>query len=92
MAGESATPELPEANFQILVSTFATQGMVSLGQIPNPATNKKSVDLAQAKFAIDLLQVLQEKSEGNLSDEEKSFLDQCLYQMRMLYIDRSAKT
>ena len=91
MAGESPSSELPEADFQILVSTFATQGMVSLGQIANPATNRKGVDLAQAKFAIDLLQVLQEKSDGNLTDEEKTFLDQCLYQMRMLYIDKSAK-
>ena len=64
---------------------------VALGQMANPATQRTDVDLAQAKFAIDLLQVLEEKSAGNTTEEERAFLDQCLYQLRMLYIDKSAK-
>jgi len=91
MAAAAKSPQPPEANFQILVSTFATQAAVALGQVPNPATKRTDVDLPQAKFAIDLLQVLEEKSAGNLEDEERAFLDQCLYQLRMLYIDKSAK-
>lgn len=83
--------ELPEPNFQVLVSTFATQAALALGQLPNPVTNEVEEDLQQAKFAIDLLQVLEEKTKGNRTEEEDKFLGDCLYQFRMLYIDKSAK-
>ena len=46
------TQPIPEANFQVLMSTFATQAAVSLGQIPNPTTNETTEDLIQAKFAV----------------------------------------
>ena len=82
---------LPEASFQVLISTFATQAAVALGQIANPMTNKTEVDLSQAKFAIDLLQVLEEKTKGNLSQEEQSYLGDLFYQLRMVYIDKTGK-
>lgn len=85
------TQELPEPDFQLIVSTFATQGAVALGQIENPATREKKADLPQAKFAIDLLQVLKEKTKGNCTPEEGKYIDDCLYQLRMVYIDKSAK-
>ena len=83
--------ENPPADFQILVSTFATQAAVALGQSENPLTKKTAVDLAQAKFAIDILEVLKQKCAGNLEPEEGRFLDDCLYQLRMVYIGKSAK-
>jgi len=81
---------LPDASFNVLVSTFATQAAVALGQIENPVTKKRENDLRQAKFAIDLLQVLEEKTANNRTAEEDKFLQDCLYQLRMVYIDRSA--
>jgi len=83
--------QLPTPDFQLLASTFATQAAVSLGQMDNPVTKKREVDLSQAKFAIDLLEVLQKKTAGNLDSEEEQFLEQCLYQLRLVYIDKSAK-
>lgn len=83
--------KLPEANFMLLVSTFATQAAVGLGQMPNPSTNRTEVDLKQAKFAIDLLQVIEEKTKGNLTKEEDTYLQDFLYQLRMVYIDRSTR-
>jgi hypothetical protein len=85
------THDLPDASFQVLVSTFATQAAMALGQIPNPVSNQAEEDLQQAKFAIDLLQVLDEKTQGNRTAEEDKFLQDCLYQLRMVYIDKSAK-
>jgi hypothetical protein len=85
------TQELPDASFQVLVSTFATQAAMALGQIPNPVTDEADEDLEQAKFAIDLLQVMDEKTQGNRTAEEDKFLQDCLYQLRMVYIDKSAK-
>jgi hypothetical protein len=74
----------------VLVSTFATQAAMGLGQMPNPVTKKAEVDLKAAKFAIDLLQLLDEKTQGNRTEDEDKFLQDCLYQFRMLYIDKSA--
>jgi hypothetical protein len=82
--------DYPEPSFDVLVSTFATQAAVALGQIPNPVTKKSEQDLPAAKFAIDLLQILEEKTREHRTPEEDKFLTDCLYQFRMLYIDRSA--
>ena len=76
-------------SFDVIVSTYATQAAVSLGQIQNPITKKTEIDLSQAKFAIDLLQILDEKTKGNRTAEEDKFLSDCLYQLRMVYISKS---
>jgi len=78
-----------QPSFEVIVSTYATQAAVSLGQIANPLTKKTEVDLPQAKFAIDLLQILDEKTKGNRTAEEDKFLEDCLYQLRMVYISKS---
>lgn len=81
--------QMPEPNFNVLVSTFATQAAVGLGQIPSPVTNEAGVDLQQAKFAIDMLQVIEEKTANNRTEEEDRYLSDLLYQLRMVYIDQS---
>ena len=53
-------------DFNFFITTLALQASISLGQVPNPATNKTEEDLTQAKFLIDTLGVLQEKTKGNL--------------------------
>ena len=83
--------ELPEPSFEVIVSTFATQAAVALGQVPNPMTNKAEVDLGHAKFAIDLLQVLEEKTKGNRNEGEEQMMTDLLYRLRMLYVDKSAE-
>jgi len=79
--------ETPEAKFTILVRSIATQVLVSLGQIENPLSSKKEVDLKSAKFSIDLLQMLADKTRGNLSDVETRYLESVLYQLRMGYVE-----
>ena len=81
--------ETPEAKFTILVRSLATQVLVSLGQIENPLNQKKEVDLKSAKFSIDLLQMLADKTRGNLTDVEKRYLESVLYQLRMGYVEAS---
>jgi len=79
----------PEAKFTILVSSLATQVLVNLGQIENPLSKKKEVDLKGAKFSIDLLQMLSDKTKGNLADAERRYLDSVLHQLRMGYVQAS---
>ena len=83
--------EGPEATFQLVVSTFASQAAMALGQLENPMTRKKELDLEQGKFAIDLLEVLKRHTKGNCTPDEETYLDDCLYQLRLVYINASAK-
>ena len=80
--------EMPPPSLEIIISTFATQAAIALGQIPNPITNETVEDLEQAKFAIDLLAVLEEKTKGNREDPEEALLTDVLYKLRMIYIDK----
>ena len=58
-------PVPPDPSLRVIVSTFATQAAVALGQIANPATNETEVDLGRAKFNIDLVQVLRAYEHGH---------------------------
>ncbi len=78
--------ELPPASLGTLVSQLATQAIMSLGGMEDPRTKKRYVDLELAKHHIDTLSVLEEKTAGNLTDEEKKLLDHALYQTRMQYV------
>ena len=77
---------LPPASFTLLVISLATQSRMCLGDIEVPDTGQKQVDLALAKHNIDLLGMLEDKTQGNLSEQEKKLLDSVLYELRMRYV------
>jgi hypothetical protein len=86
------TASLPEAvDFSFFVTTLAIQASISLGQIPNPVTNKKEENVNQAKVIIDTLDIIKEKTKGNLTPEENSLLENILYELKMLYVEKSSK-
>lgn len=78
----------PEADFKFFVTTLSLQASIFLGIIANPSTNKVEEDLSQAKFIIDTLGMLRDKTKGNLSKEEDEFLENVLYELRMQYINK----
>lgn len=82
--------QLPPASFPVLVSMLATQALAALGQLPDSEDDKPVVQLNLAKHHIDTLAVLEEKTKGNLADDENQMLGDVLYQLRMLYV--SAKS
>lgn len=82
----SAHAPLPPANLTFLVSTLYLQGAIALGLMPNPVTNKVDVHLEQAKHSIDLLAMLQEKTEGNRTPEESDELETVLHQLRLAFV------
>ncbi len=86
--GEDAADRgrIPAPSFDLLVVSLAIQARIALGEIPNPITRKQELDLDGAKHAIDLLGVLEEKTKGNLTDDEKSRLESALYSLRMRYV------
>jgi hypothetical protein len=78
--------ELPPASFVMLITTLGAQAMSALGFMPDPATGKSNPNRVMAKHFIDTIGVLEEKTKGNLTDEEKNYLDETLHQLRMAFV------
>ncbi len=89
MADESKAPKL---DFNALVLSLGSSAIVHLGEAPDPTTGKKGEpDFPMAQQSIDLLAMLQEKTRGNLTADEARFLDNMLFDLRMLYVQVSKK-
>lgn len=77
----------PDPDFSFFITTLALQASIALGVLPNPATNQKEEEnLPQAKFLIDTMSLLKEKTKGNLTPEETQMLEGVLYELRMQYV------
>jgi hypothetical protein len=64
-----------------------TQGMSMLGKIPDPTGEMMSVNKPYAKHTIDTLEMLGEKTAGNLTDDESAMLAEALHALRMAYVN-----
>ena len=81
--------ELPEVTFSTFVLSLSSSALFHLGEIPEPGTGAKNEDLALAKQTIDILGMLEEKTRGNLTRDEKNLLSSILYDLRMHYIKKN---
>jgi len=79
--------QIPPATFTTLVGQLAAQAMMAMGGMVDRRTKRPVVDLELAKFHIDALGVLEEKTKGNLTDEERKALDEALFEVRMQYVE-----
>ena len=91
-------PELPQqdleelfneegANFATLVSYLSTTAMFQLGFLPGPGGERIPADFPNARRTIDLLAVLQQKTQGNLTAEEAQMLEEVLYELRVTFVE-----
>lgn len=76
-----------EQLFIHLVMMFQVAAMQQLGKVMNPITNEIERDLEQAKFSIDTISMLKEKTKGNLSPSEEEYLGKVLFELQMNYVD-----
>jgi hypothetical protein len=82
-------PRIPEASFSLFASSLVTQALISLGEVENPFSKTKNHNLDQAKFTIDTLQIIKDKTSGNLTDDETKLMETALYDLRMRYVEKS---
>jgi hypothetical protein len=82
----AGTPPLPEADFTSLIFSLSSTALFHIGDIADPETGKKTVDLSLAKHAIDTISMLQEKTSGNLTGEEKKFTESVLADLRWRFV------
>ena len=76
---------MPEGNFAALISMLTTQALFALGVLKIEGQEREP-DLEMAKYNIDMLETLEEKTRGNLTEEEKRVLENTLNQIRMAYV------
>ncbi len=81
--------EFPEASFDMLLMQHHTQAMLALGMIPDPATGQVIKNKSAAKFHIDMLAIIQERTSGNLSQGEEEALNGVLHNLRMMFVNAS---
>lgn len=86
----TAAGGLPPASFETLVSTMATQALFAMGAIPDPRTGQRIQQLDLARHHIDMLGVLEEKTKGNLTEDESKMLSGTAYELRSRYIQISS--
>ncbi len=76
--------------FLVLIGSLELEAMIGMGKLKHPLTDKIERDMDRAKHAIDMLEMLQARTKGNLSDEEYRYLDNMLFTLRRNYIDEAA--
>jgi len=83
---EKASFILPKVTFATFVMSLNTSCLVCLGEIPEPESGKNKKNLTLAKHTIDTLEMLKEKTKGNLNKEEEDLMNHILYDLRIRYV------
>jgi hypothetical protein len=86
--GPSAPP--PAIDFYTFCLSLGSSAFVHLGDAPHPESGEAAANLVLAKQTIDILGMLQEKTKGNLTEEEDRFLDNLLLDLRLRYVTKTS--
>lgn len=94
MSNPGSAP-FPEVTFSAFVMSIASSALVSLGEVPDPASGALSRDLALARHNIDVLDLIRQKTVGNLNPDEERLLSSVLCELRLKFVincDSSAQS
>ena len=79
---------LPKVDFATFVLSLGTTALYQMGLAPDPATGEsREADLLVARQTVDTLEMLREKTRGNLEEEERKLIDSLLYELRMRFVE-----
>jgi hypothetical protein len=88
-------PRRPRAPLEINLSTFlislSTQALMCLGEIPDPTTGQATTDLVAVQELIDIIEMLQQKTRGNVDETESRLFEKILFDLRMRYVEKHRK-
>ena len=76
-------------DFSAFILSLNASSMIHMGEIPDPMSRERSVNIPAAKHTIEILEILKEKTVGNLDDDENKLLDDILYNLRLKYVQHS---
>ena len=80
---------MPQASFSQFIQGLHLQVVMALGQMSNPVTNETSKNLGHARYLIDMLDILEDKTKGNLDEDEARLLGNILYDVRMRFVNEN---
>jgi len=78
--------DMSKIDFSNFILSLNTSALIHMGDIPDPQSRQRIYDIQSAKQTIDILQLLKNKTEGNLDAEETQLLDDVIYDLRMKYV------
>jgi len=88
----TTTPDIHKAMFMELIMMLSSSAMQQLGKIINPMTGKTEIQLEAAQATIDMVEMLDAKTKGNLDQEEERLIKNILTSLRMNYVETAAAT
>ena len=97
VCGEGKVPDgkgrcvMPEVSFSTFIMSLNTSVLYHLGELSDPETGQKSVNVDLARHAIDTLVVLEQKTKGNLTEEESELMRNILYDVKMRFVNAVKK-
>ncbi len=77
-----------EPGFNVFITSLGMQAMIFMGEMPNPITNETKVELDRARYLIETIAMINEKTRGNLTAEEQKLIDDILYGLRLKYAEK----
>ena len=86
----SGTKDPLKIDFSSFILSLYSSGLVQLGKVEEPSTGKKSINLDLAKHTIDMIAMLEEKTKGNLTEEENNLLKALLSEIRLAFVEAKA--
>ena len=75
-----------QVDFSTFIMSLTSSAFYHLGDMPDPSTGKKEVNLPAVQQTIDMLVMLREKTKGNLKEDEKKLLEQLVYELQVKYV------
>lgn len=83
-----AREQMPEVTFSVFISGLMMEALIALGDVEHPVTKKKELSIPHARFIIETLSMLKDKTRNNLSKDEDVSFEAILYDLRMRFVQK----
>ncbi len=87
---EPRSRDLPGSHFSLLILSLSSTAFTQLGEIPDPTTGRTEVSLDTARQTIDMIEMLREKTRGNLAAEEEHLISEILSELKLAYVHKAS--
>ena len=90
-SSDDKEPESFQVDFTTFIMYLSSSAFYHLGDMPDPTTGKKELNLPAVQQTIDMLNMLKGKTKGNLKEDESKLLEQLIYELQVKYVAKSKK-